>query len=110
MVGFSVRALLSCSATLVISGANSQLLAQATSQHGASTAPVEAAVGDAMRRGISGKLRGPLFSYLAKRPFEAKVNGRIGQYLIGFWPGERRRVTTVAYQNPAGFIEVTQEN
>ena len=61
-------------------------------------------------RGISGKLHGPLFSYLGKRPFDAKVNGRIGQYLMGFWPGERGRVTSVAYQNPGGFIEVTRDN
>jgi uncharacterized protein YcbK (DUF882 family) len=29
---------------------------------------------------------------------------------MGFWPGEHGRVTTVAYQNPAGFIEVTPDN
>jgi len=63
-----------------------------------------------MRAGISGKLRGPLFSFLSQRPFSSKVNGRIGQYVIGFWPGERGRVTSGAYQNPRGFIEVTQEN
>lgn len=60
--------------------------------------------------GLSGKLKGPFFSYLKARPFNDKVNGRIGQYLIGFWPGEQGRVTTRAYQNPAGFIEVTPEN
>jgi hypothetical protein len=60
--------------------------------------------------GLSGKLRGPFFSYLTARPFDAKVNGRIGQYLMGFWPGERGRVTSKAYQNPSGFIEVTREN
>jgi hypothetical protein len=43
-------------------------------------------------------------------PFTAKVNGRIGQYAIGFWPGERGRVTSTAYRNPAGFIEVTPDN
>ena len=60
--------------------------------------------------GLSGKLKGPFFSYLRARPFNDKVNGRIGRYLIGFWPAERGRVTSKAYQNPAGFIEVTQEN
>lgn len=69
-----------------------------------------AAPSDSMRAGISGKLRGPLFSYLTQRPFSSKVNGRIGQYLIGSWPGERGHVTSKAYQNPPGFIEVTQEN
>jgi uncharacterized protein YcbK (DUF882 family) len=67
------------------------------------------AVADSGPRGLSGKLHGSLFSYLRKRPFSDKVNGRIGQYLIGFWPGERRS-TTVAYRNPQGFFEVTPEN
>jgi hypothetical protein len=53
---------------------------------------------------------GPFFKYLSNRPFSAKVNGRIGRYLMGFWPGERKRVTSQAYQNPTGFIEVTREN
>jgi len=106
---FLVRALLGCSASIVISQSGGALYANESSHQGARKAPAEAVVTDTVRRGISGKLRGPLFSYLAKRPFEDKVNGRIGQYLIGFWPGEQRR-TTVAYQNPAGFIEVTQEN
>jgi uncharacterized protein YcbK (DUF882 family) len=65
---------------------------------------------DTVFKGISGKLRGPLFSHLNKRPFAAKVNGRIGSYLIGFWPGERGRVTSKAYSNPNAFIEVTPEN
>jgi len=109
-VRFLVRALLGCSALLVISQSGNQLLAEGLSYHGASSAPAELVASDTIRRGLSGKLRGPLFSYLTKRPFEDKVNGRIGQYLIGFWPGEQRRVTTMAYQNPAGFIEVTEEN
>lgn len=64
---------------------------------------------DTPRAGRSGKLMGPFVSYLRKRPFSDKVNGRIGQYLMGFWPGERKRVTSMAYQNPTGFIEVTPE-
>jgi uncharacterized protein YcbK (DUF882 family) len=107
---FLVRALLSCGAALVISQSGGQLFAVESSHQGANNAPADVAATDTVRRGISGKLRGPLFSYLSKRPFEDKVNGRIGEYLIGFWPGEHRRVTTMAYQNPAGFIEVTQEN
>lgn len=59
--------------------------------------------------GISGKLRGPFFSYLTTRPFADKVRGRIGQYLIGFWPGESRALSR-AYRNPDYFIEVTREN
>jgi len=67
-------------------------------------------VSDTEPRGISGKLRGPLFSYLTRLPFAAKVHGRIGSYAIGFWPAERGRVTSHAYRNPAGFIEVTPGN
>jgi hypothetical protein len=65
---------------------------------------------DTGRIGRSGKLVGPFFTYLRNRPFSDKVNGRIGRYLIGFWPAERKRVTSMAYQNPKGFIEVTLEN
>ena len=107
---FLVRALLGGSAALVISGSGEVLTNREHWHHDASTAPVDLTPADTIRRGVSGKLKGPLFSYLTSRPFNAKVNGRIGQYLIGFWPGERGRVTKVAYQNPGGFIEVTQEN
>lgn len=65
---------------------------------------------DSLGAGISGKLKGPFFRYLTGRPFAAKVNGRIGNYLIGFWPAEKNRVTSVAYRNPERFIEVTPEN
>ena len=69
-----------------------------------------ASVPDTLRFGISGKLRGPLVSYLKHLPFSSKVNGRIGQYMIGFWPAEKSRISSVAYRNPNGFIEVTPEN
>jgi len=65
---------------------------------------------DSVYRGVSGKLRGPLFSFLTGLPFGAKVNGRIGAYSIGFWPAERGRVISQAYRNPGGFIEVTPAN
>lgn len=65
---------------------------------------------DSTGAGRSGKLVGPFFTFLGNRPFSDKVNGRIGQYLIGFWPGERKRITSQAYRNPSGFIEVTREN
>lgn len=65
---------------------------------------------DSVGKGVSGKLRGPFFRYLNLRPFSDKVNGRIGRYVIGFWPAERKRVTSLAYRNPDGFIEVTPEN
>jgi hypothetical protein len=42
-------------------------------------------------------------------PFSAKVGGRIGEYRMGRWPYEGRRVPDPAYESPAGFIEVTPE-
>ena len=47
---------------------------------------------------------------ITMRPFEEKNRGRIGRYLIGSWPGERRRGLRNTYANPSGFIEVTREN
>ena len=43
-------------------------------------------------------------------PFSAKVNGRIGAYRMGTWPFERHAPRDPAYENPAGFIEVTPAN
>jgi hypothetical protein len=78
---------------------------------GAFDTPTPASVSlDTTFRGVSGKLRGPFLSFLKHQPFSSKVNGRIGQYVIGFWPAERKRVMTGAYRNPSGFIEVTPEN
>jgi uncharacterized protein YcbK (DUF882 family) len=51
------------------------------------------------------------FNFVALRPFADKQRGRVGPYRLGFWPSERgRRITTDAYENPDGFIEVTPEN
>jgi hypothetical protein len=52
----------------------------------------------------------PLFTFITLRPFSDKVKGRVGKYLLGYWPSERRRVRSPLYANPDGFIEVTQEN
>jgi hypothetical protein len=102
---FAAKALLASSATIAISHLEAP---------GHSTAALSARsaseASDSGFIGLSGKLRGPFFSYLTARPFNQKVNGRIGRYLIGFWPGERGRVTSKAYQNPTRFFEVTQEN
>ena len=102
---FVAKALLAGSAAVAIAHPDSStepgLLAGTESSSG---------VADSGFVGLSGKLRGPFFSYLTARPFDAKVNGKIGRYLIGFWPGERGRVTSRAYQNPSRFIEVTREN
>ena len=52
------------------------------------------------------------FAFISLIPFGSKANGRLGDYRVGFWPGERRKKTTrsEAYENPEGFIEVTPEN
>lgn len=53
------------------------------------------------------------FTYIALLPFAEKVDGRIGRYRIGFWPGERGRGAARGgdkYGPPAGFIQVTREN
>ena len=110
MVQFVYRALLSSGAALAISGAGRELATHKSFALESGTNGLEMLSYDSVRSGLSGKLRGPLFSYLASRPFSAKVNGRIGRYAIGFWPAERGRITSLAYQNPSGFIEVTPEN
>ena len=107
-VQFVYRALLGSSAVLAISGAGGELATHSSSAPRSDT--FETLSYDSVRSGLSRKLRGPLFSYLSSRPFSAKVNGRIGRYAIGFWPAERRRITSLAYQNPSAFIEVTLEN
>jgi uncharacterized protein YcbK (DUF882 family) len=50
------------------------------------------------------------FTFIALRPFTDKQNGRLGSYRIGFWPSERGRTKSDAYENPEGFIEVTPDN
>jgi uncharacterized protein YcbK (DUF882 family) len=106
-VQFLARALLVSSAAIFFWQEPSESVGGWRAQPDAS---VETAVSDSMRFGLSGKLRGPLVSYLTRHPFTSKVHGRIGQYLMGFWPGERGRVTKGAYKNPEGFVEVTPEN
>jgi hypothetical protein len=61
----------------------------------------------AVRRDSAGA--GP-FSLITMRDFTDKLRGRIGAYRIGFWPGERGRRVSEAYENPDGFIEVTPDN
>ena len=52
----------------------------------------------------------PPFAFITMLPFSEKVAGRIGDYRIGFWPGETARRLTSSYGNPMGFIEVTAAN
>lgn len=50
------------------------------------------------------------FAFITLLPFEEKREGRVGLYRVGRWPYEGRVPRTDAYQVPAGFIEVTEEN
>ena len=50
------------------------------------------------------------FALITMRDFAEKLGGMIGSYRMGFWPAEHRSVTSLAYANPEGFIEVTPEN
>jgi uncharacterized protein YcbK (DUF882 family) len=50
------------------------------------------------------------FDVINMLPFSAKRGGRIGRYLIGSWPDERKKSPRPGYAPPRGFIEVTEEN
>ena len=52
----------------------------------------------------------PTFAFITMLPFSQKVAGRVGEYRMGFWPGETSSRVGGAYGNPAGFIEVTADN
>ena len=55
-------------------------------------------------------IMGRPFAFISLIPFAAKDGGAVGDYRVGYWPGERRRTRSEAYENPEGFIEVTAEN
>ena len=55
-------------------------------------------------------IMGRPFAFISLIPFAAKDGGAVGDYRVGYWPGERRRTRSQAYENPEGFIEVTAEN
>ncbi len=51
------------------------------------------------------------FRVITLVPFSQKQSGRIGLYYLGSWPFEKSGTPkTPAYANPAGFIQVTQQN
>ena len=51
------------------------------------------------------------FNLITLVPFSEKQNGRIGLYYLGSWPLERGGTPkTPNYENPSGFIQVTQQN
>ena len=109
-VKFAVQALVGVSAGLLATKMSDSARTKAASP----VRPFAAVMGryrmDTARTGRSGMIIGPFFQFLGKRPLSDKVNGRIGQYVIGFWPGERKRVSSMAYQTPKSFFEVTPEN
>jgi hypothetical protein len=51
-----------------------------------------------------------VFSFVSMVPFVEKRGERVGNYLVGYWPAELRRVTDEEYENPAGFVRVTAAN
>ena len=51
-----------------------------------------------------------IIALITMRDFAEKLGGKIGEYRMGFWPGERRKALSTVYANPEGFIEVTPEN
>lgn len=59
---------------------------------------------------ISGASRVGQFSMITMRSFRDKIAGSVGSYRIGFWPEEKGRLRSEAYENPEGFIEVTPQN
>ena len=50
------------------------------------------------------------FSVITMKSFGEKIAGSVGSYRVGFWPEERGRLRSEAYENPEGFIEVTPAN
>ena len=76
---------------------------------------LSALIGDSLTRTpgvhiLRDSARSPLFTFITLRPFSDKVKGRVGTYLMGYWPFERRRVRSEEYANLDGFIEVTRDN
>lgn len=59
---------------------------------------------------VPGGVAGRPFSFLSSIPFAAKRGEWMGAYHVGMWPAELHNVRSSAYENPAGFIEVTPEN
>jgi len=59
---------------------------------------------------VSGASHLGQFSLITMRSFRDKIAGSVGSYNVGFWPEERGRLRSEAYENPEGFIEVTPAN
>src|SRR5512141_67315 len=50
------------------------------------------------------------FSMITMKSFGEKLGGSVGGYRVGYWPEEKGRLRSEAYENPEGFIEVTPAN
>jgi len=59
---------------------------------------------------ITGASKIGRFSMITMKSFGEKVAGSVGAYRVGYWPEENGRLRSEAYENPAGFIEVTRDN
>jgi hypothetical protein len=59
---------------------------------------------------VSDSATGRPFSFITLLPFTNKSGGRVENYHVGYWPAEKRRPRSEAYENPQGFIRVTPEN
>lgn len=73
---------------------------------------LSAQFGDEVRAPGVRSLRGDsasAFAFVTMAPWSRKLGSHLNGYHLGYWPGERGRVSD-AYENPAGFIEVTREN
>lgn len=74
--------------------------------------PAEAAridPGNTPRPGVRALPGAPGLVEIVLTPFSAKVDGRLGGYVLGRWPFEDRPPTSPAYADPRGFVEVTPE-
>jgi hypothetical protein len=49
------------------------------------------------------------FSFVTLHPWAEKRGSYVGNYLVGYWPGERGLVSR-KYDNPVGFIEVNRRD
>jgi uncharacterized protein YcbK (DUF882 family) len=59
---------------------------------------------------IAGASKLGKFSMITMKSFSDKLGASVGPYRVGYWPEEKGRLRSEAYENPEGFIEVTREN
>ena len=59
---------------------------------------------------ITGASKLGKFSLITMKSFGDKIAGSVGTYRVGYWPEEKGRLRSEAYENPEGFIEVTPDN